>query len=55
MLIVAAEGMLARHTALLEQLPFTREVLPGGHHLHMNDESGATLVADCFNRFFGIP
>ncbi|AIL62735.1 alpha/beta hydrolase [Pseudomonas alkylphenolica] len=55
MLVVAAEGMLARHTALLEQLPFTREVLPGGHHLHMNDESGATLVADCFNRFFGIP
>ncbi|MNH04461.1 Tropinesterase [compost metagenome] len=55
MLVVAADGMLARHTALLEQLPFTREVLPGGHHLHMNDESGATLVADCFNRFFGIP
>ncbi|MND78960.1 Tropinesterase [compost metagenome] len=55
MLVVAADGMLARHTALLGQLPFTREVLPGGHHLHMNDESGATLVADCFNRFFGIP
>ncbi|WP_191832728.1 alpha/beta hydrolase [Pseudomonas fluorescens] len=54
-LVVAADGMLARHTALLEQLPFTREVLPGGHHLHMNDETGATLVADCFNRFFGIP
>ncbi|MGH8439630.1 MAG: alpha/beta hydrolase [Pseudomonas sp.] len=54
-LVVAADGMLARHTELLEQLPFSHEVLPGGHHLHMNDESGATLVADCFNRFFGIP
>ncbi|MFK8329919.1 alpha/beta hydrolase [Pseudomonas sp. BJa5] len=53
-LIVAADGMLARHGALLEQLPFVHEQLPGGHHLHLNDESGATLVADCFNRFFGI-
>ncbi|MDD0974030.1 alpha/beta hydrolase [Pseudomonas fontis] len=54
-LIVAADGMLARHTALLEQLPFSQEQLPGGHHLHLNDEAGATLVADCFNRFFAIP
>ncbi|CAM3603159.1 alpha/beta hydrolase [Pseudomonas wadenswilerensis] len=54
-LVVAAEGMLARHGTLLEQLPFEREQLPGGHHLHLNDEAGATLVADCFNRFFGIP
>ncbi|PWB35698.1 alpha/beta hydrolase [Pseudomonas sp. SDI] len=56
-LIVAADGMLARHTALLDQLPlgFRREQLPGGHHLHLNDELGATLVADCFNRFFAIP
>ncbi|MFK0089834.1 alpha/beta hydrolase [Pseudomonas sp. NPDC090755] len=53
-LIVAADGMLARHGELLEQLPFGHEQLPGGHHLHLNDESGATLVADCFNRFFGI-
>ncbi|MDD2051225.1 alpha/beta hydrolase [Pseudomonas putida] len=53
-LVVAQEGMLARHTALLEGLPFVVEYLPGGHHLHLNDESGAVLVADCFNRFFAI-
>ncbi|WP_371925228.1 alpha/beta fold hydrolase [Pseudomonas sp. H9] len=51
-LVVAADGMLARHSELLEQLPFSHELLPGGHHLHVNDEHGATLVADCFNRFF---
>ncbi|NBA97337.1 alpha/beta fold hydrolase [Pseudomonas sp. R5(2019)] len=54
-LVVAEGGMLARHTALLEGLPFSREQLPGEHHLHLNDESGASLVADCFNRFFAIP
>lgn len=54
-LVVAREGMLARHTGLLEQLPFEFQTLPGGHHLHLNDEQGATLVADCFNRFFGFP
>ncbi|MCO7517457.1 alpha/beta hydrolase [Pseudomonas guariconensis] len=53
-LVVAADGMLARHTALLEQLPFEQAMLPGGHHLHLNDEQGAALVADCFNRFFGF-
>ncbi|MGG7597847.1 alpha/beta hydrolase [Pseudomonas sp. WC1] len=54
-LVVAADGMLARHTDLLEQLPFGQVILPGGHHLHLNDAEGAALVADCFNRFFGIP
>jgi len=54
-LVVAADGMLARHTQLLEQLPFEQVTLPGGHHLHLNDTEGAALVADCFNRFFGIP
>ncbi|EKT4521220.1 alpha/beta fold hydrolase [Pseudomonas putida] len=53
-LVVAADGMLVRHTALLEQLPFEQVTVPGGHHLHLNDEHGATLVADCFNRFFGF-
>ncbi|CAM3842641.1 Serine hydrolase-like protein [Pseudomonas reidholzensis] len=53
-LVVAAEGMLVRHTALLEQLPFEQVTLPGGHHLHLNDPQGATLVADCINRFFGF-
>ncbi len=54
-LIVARDGMLATHTKLLEQLPFSTQQLPGGHHLHVNDEAGATLVADCFNRFFASP
>lgn len=53
-LVVASEGMLARHTGLLEQLPFELQTLPGGHHLHLSDEEGATLVADCFNRFLGF-
>ena len=54
-LVVAQQGMLAQHTAVLEGLPFAVEYLPGGHHLHLNDEAGAVLVADCFNRFFAIP
>ncbi|SEK39538.1 epoxide hydrolase. Serine peptidase. MEROPS family S33 [Pseudomonas sp. NFIX51] len=53
-LVVAADGMLAKHPELLERLPFSREQLPGGHHLHLNDEDGAILVADCFNRFFAV-
>ncbi|KAF1312125.1 alpha/beta hydrolase [Pseudomonas sp. SG-MS2] len=53
-LVVAADGMLARHAELLQQLPFEQQVLPGGHHLHLNDEHGAALVADCINRFFGF-
>ncbi|WP_460115455.1 alpha/beta hydrolase [Pseudomonas sp. H2_D02] len=53
-LVVAADGMLAHHPELLERLPFSHEQLPGGHHLHLNDESGAALVADCFNRFFSV-
>lgn len=54
-LVVAEDGMLAQHPELLERLPFSREQLPGGHHLHLNDEPGAALVADCFNRFFAVP
>ena len=54
-LVVAADGMLAQHPELLVRLPFGHELLPGGHHLHLNDEAGAILVADCFNRFFAVP
>ena len=54
-LVVAADGMLAKHSELLSQLPFSVTMLPGGHHLHLNDEPGAALVADCFNRFFSTP
>ncbi|HBP47014.1 MAG TPA: alpha/beta hydrolase, partial [Pseudomonas sp.] len=54
-LVVAQQGMLASHPELLDRLPFNLERLPGGHHLHLNDEAGAILVADCFNRFFAVP
>jgi pimeloyl-ACP methyl ester carboxylesterase len=54
-LIVAQEGMLAQSKALLASLPFQVTNLPGGHHLHLNDDAGAALVADCFNRFFTAP
>ena len=54
-LVVAADGMLAKQSELLDRLPFSREQLPGGHHLHLNDGPGADLVADCFNRFFAVP
>ncbi|MBV4454682.1 MULTISPECIES: alpha/beta hydrolase [Pseudomonas] len=54
-LVVAADGMLVKHPELLSRLPFAVTTQPGGHHLHLNDESGAVLVADCFNRFFRAP
>jgi len=54
-LVVAEQGILAQHKDLLDRLPFSLERLPGGHHLHLNDEAGAILVADCFNRFFSTP
>jgi len=54
-LVVAEEGMLVDHPQLLDRLPFTLKRLAGGHHLHLNDETGAALVADCFNRFFAAP
>jgi pimeloyl-ACP methyl ester carboxylesterase len=54
-LIVARDGRLAQQTELLGQLPWAPVFLPGGHHLHLNDEAGADLVADCINRFFAVP
>jgi len=54
-LVVAQHGMLAKNTELLASVPFAVTTLPGGHHLHLNDEAGATSVADCFNRFFAVP
>ena len=41
--------------ALLQDLPFEVHTLPGGHHLHLDDERGAQLVADCFNPFLRVP
>ncbi|QVI84095.1 alpha/beta hydrolase [Pseudomonas viridiflava] len=51
-LVVACEGMLAKKHDVIERLPFGIETLPGGHHLHLDDEEGACAVARCFNRFF---
>ena len=53
-LVVAEEGMLAHSKELLASVPFAVSVLPGGHHLHLNDEAGTHAVADCFNRFFAV-
>jgi pimeloyl-ACP methyl ester carboxylesterase len=52
-LVVAADGMLARNRELLAQVPFEHITLPGGHHLHLNDEQGAASVAARLNGFFG--
>jgi hypothetical protein len=41
--------------ALLQGLPFEIHRLPGGHHLHLDDDAGAQRVADCFNPFLRIP
>ncbi|MGI4836960.1 MAG: alpha/beta hydrolase [Janthinobacterium lividum] len=54
-LIIAQDGRLAQETELLGRLPWAPVFLPGGHHLHLNDEAGADLVADCINRFFAVP
>ncbi len=36
----------------LAGLPFDVVQLEGGHHLHLNDEQGASAVAHCINRLF---
>ena len=54
-LILAEGGQMnvePRLKALVETTVFETHVLPGGHHLHLNDEAGAQQVADCFNPFF---
>ena len=54
-LVLAEQGMLAQEPAilaLLQNLPYQVHTLPGGHHLHLDDEAGAQSVADCFNPFF---
>lgn len=52
LLMLAEGGVLAPQRPLLAELPFEQVTLPGGHHLHLDDESGAILVAGCINRFF---
>lgn len=53
--VVAAGGMFYQNPALmslLDEVGFEVHALAGGHHLHLDDEAGADLVADCFNPFF---
>ncbi|MFC5698595.1 alpha/beta fold hydrolase [Pseudomonas sp. GCM10022186] len=58
MLVLAEEGLLhvePKFSSLMEGLSFDVRLLPGKHHLHLDDEAGAQAVADCFNPFFAIP
>lgn len=52
-LVVAEQGLLAQAEVLtlLDDLPIEVQRLPGGHHLHLDDEAGAAAVAALFNDF----
>ncbi|MFL9813137.1 alpha/beta fold hydrolase [Stutzerimonas sp. VN223-3] len=53
-LILAEQGLMTQRAMpeLSEALPFTLHRLPGGHHLHLDDQRGAEAVAAVFNPFF---
>ncbi|MEL7559768.1 alpha/beta fold hydrolase [Stutzerimonas chloritidismutans] len=53
-LILAEQGLLNQPAMveLTQNLPFAQTRLPGGHHLHLDDEFGAEAVAAVFNPFF---
>lgn len=53
-LVLAQGGMLAAEPGvrkILEGRPFAVHELPGGHHLHLDDEPGAEAVAAIFRSF----
>lgn len=53
-LILAEQGLMTQPAmdALLQTLPFEQHRLPGGHHLHLDDQAGAEAVAAVLNPFF---
>lgn len=53
-LIVAEEGLMSKPEQMdwLRTLPFELHRLPGGHHLHLDDEPGARLTAQVIGTFF---
>lgn len=53
-LVLAEKGLMTQPAMLelTESFPFARHLLPGGHHLHLDDQPGAEAVAAVFNPFF---
>ncbi|WP_181297382.1 alpha/beta fold hydrolase [Pseudomonas sp. Q2-TVG4-2] len=55
-LVLAQQGLMIQPAMveLSEALPFQLHRLPGGHHLHLDDQAGAEAVAAVFNPFFAV-
>ncbi|NLY12516.1 MAG: alpha/beta hydrolase [Gammaproteobacteria bacterium] len=57
-LVLAEEGVLLKEpdfVKFLNTLTLNVQRLPGGHHLHVDDEQGAQAVAECFQDFLTAP
>lgn len=55
-LVLAEQGLMVEPDLLelAQSLPFNLCHLPGGHHLHLDDQAGAMAVAAVFNPFFAV-